>query len=323
MMPLKDGNLKRLVESLEGTDPTAIPAIADTVLYQMLLALQCIAAHNIVHRDIKPENILWECGSNGDYQFCLGDFGLSNDPSIAQTVAGTEPFMAPEVFLRQSQSTKVDIWSLFATFVWINNTAGFRNSCSRYGAQDIHEWLARIARLPEYARTRRMASMNPKKRPSAEDQLRLLAEAEGEYEGEEEYEYAAEYPEGGEDPGADPLGDQFSRMNLREDSGKAYGPDNTDSVDSPGRPYYEPYTTGLYPPNDDENVGGQSVEYRPPWHDKEDAGSSKAHGRQVWEPDGVAGPSHRFASPARAGRKVPREQPQVPLPDREWWTRIY
>src|SRR4051794_37361789 len=104
-MPLKEGNLKRLVESLESTDRSAIPAIAETVLYQMLLALQCIAAHNIVHRDIKPENILWECDANGDYQFCLGDFGLSNDPRLAHTVAGTEPFMAPEVFLRQSQST--------------------------------------------------------------------------------------------------------------------------------------------------------------------------------------------------------------------------
>ncbi|KAK1827034.1 Serine/threonine-protein kinase KIC1 [Podospora conica] len=273
MMPLKDGNLKRLVESLEVTDPAAIPAIAETVLLQMLLALQCMAAHDIIHRDIKPENILWECDSNGEYQFCLGDFGLSNDPRYANTVAGTEPFMAPEVFLRQSQSTKVDIWSLFATYVWINNTERFRHACPRYGASDIHEWLTRIARLPEYARTRRMASRNPKKRPSAEQQLALLAEGEG------EYGYAAEYDDGTDDAGADQLGDQFSRMDLREDSGIGYGPDSTDSVNLPERPYYEPYTTGLYPPDEDdeddenEGQGGQCREYMPRKRDDDDPGA--------------------------------------------------
>ena len=72
-MPLKIGNVKRLVESPEGPGPDGIAGMAETVLYQMLLALQCLAAHKLIHRDIKPENILWEYDTNGDYHFCLGD----------------------------------------------------------------------------------------------------------------------------------------------------------------------------------------------------------------------------------------------------------
>ena len=176
IMPLKEGNLKTLVEREPDLDAQAL---SDTVLRQMLLALQCIASHAIVHRDIKPENILWEydnrpgqpsCG----YHFCLGDFGLSNDPNVACTVAGTEPFMAPEVFHRKTQTTKVDIWSLFATVVWVRNTSQFRSMCSQLGAVQIHSWLVDISTLPEYGRIRMMASMNPRKRPSAEMQLAIL-----------------------------------------------------------------------------------------------------------------------------------------------------
>ena len=107
------------------------------------------------------------------------------------------------------------------------------------------------------------------------------------------------------------FGDQFSKMSLQDDSGIGYGPSSTDSVTSPARPYYEPYTTGLFPPYDEENEAGPSREYRPPWH--EEAVPINAHRRKPWEQNtgNLAGPSHRYASPVGVGKKAVREQPQV------------
>jgi len=170
-MPLKLGNLATLITKRDDVDHMAV---SERVLRQMLLALQCIASHKIIHRDLKPENILWEYDAAGDYHFTLGDFGLSTDPKIARTVAGTEPFMAPEVLNREKQSTKVDVWSLFATYTWVRNTQGFRDDCGGYDGAYIHSWLQRIGRSPEFLQVNGMARRNPKERLSAEEQLAVL-----------------------------------------------------------------------------------------------------------------------------------------------------
>ncbi|KAK0705655.1 kinase-like domain-containing protein [Lasiosphaeris hirsuta] len=248
-MPLKAGNLKSLVETTPDLDEAEV---ANVVLRQMLLALQCIASHKIVHRDIKPENILLDCNEDGSYHFCLGDFGLSNDPKLARTVAGTEPFMAPEVFHRQPQSTKVDIWSLFATYIWVYNTQRFRQQCTHYGASNIHQWLVKIATLPEHSRVRGMASVNPRARPSASVQLMLL-DAD-----EDDEDAQGGYGDGGDDdglaypPGAggDEVGDELvsdfqNRMRLDDDSGMGYGPDSEEMAQRPEVPWFEPYMSNV------------------------------------------------------------------------------
>lgn len=260
-MPLMSGNLKTLVERTEGIDEMVV---ADAVLRQMLLALQCIASHKIVHRDIKPENILWEYAADGSYHFCLGDFGLSNDPRLARTVAGTEPFMAPEVFHRQPQTTKVDIWSLFATVVWVRNTQNFRGVCGQIGAQQIHSWLVSIARTEGgYENIRYMAQMNPRKRPAAATQLQIM---DGQSSDPSAYGDIAS----GDDQ-ADDLGDQFGAMNLQEDPA-SYDPANYGQggmAVSPEMPYYEPYTSGLmdnYPWEDGQAGPSKDPPYVPPPH---------------------------------------------------------
>jgi serine/threonine protein kinase len=171
-MPLKAGNLKTLV--LDKTQAVDAEAVAEIVLRQMLLALACIAEHHIVHRDLKPENVLWEFNEDGDYHFRLGDFGLSNNPELAVTVAGTEPFMAPEVFHSGKQTEKVDIWSLFATIVWVKNIDNFRRHCAKERAERIHNWLVQISMMPEFQNIQRMASLRARDRPSAKQLLRIL-----------------------------------------------------------------------------------------------------------------------------------------------------
>jgi serine/threonine protein kinase len=169
MMPLKEGNLKNLVEKYPGED------FSGMVLDQMLLALKCLAEHEMIHRDVKPENILWEYNKKHRYHFRLGDFGLSHNPKVARTVAGTEPFMAPEILNRKKQTEKVDIWSLFATIVWVRNVDGFRQSCSLQSPAEVHSWLVEIAQLEDFRLIRSMARLKPSQRPTAKELIEYLA----------------------------------------------------------------------------------------------------------------------------------------------------
>jgi serine/threonine protein kinase len=284
-MPLMKGNLKTLVEKATVPDEHAL---SDTVLRQMLLALECIASHNIIHRDVKPENILWEhdpsSPSPENYRFCLGDFGLSNDPTLACTAAATEPFMAPEVFHRKRQTAKVDIWSLFATIVW-TRTPEFRRACSQMRAPDLHVWLVDFSRTELYANIRRMASMDPVKRPSATKQLALLeAPAQAPF----EQDYAGSMHVGsygsntsrasGDEAGAlgGNLAARFSRgLTLQDNNinmpGLTYGSGSSEAVTSPELPYYEPYASGLMQTYFGAQAAGPSKGYMPPSPDPADA----------------------------------------------------
>lgn len=169
-MPLMLGNLETLVQ--DGNVPDK-GTLSEIVLRQMLLALDCIASHDIIHSDIIPENILWESDDAGEYRFRLSGFSPSGTSMIARNVTGTEPFMAPEVFHRQQHTTKVDIWSLFAVIVWIRD-AEFRRRCHLLSEFHIHEWLISFSQLDQYVNIRGMANINPRKRPSAKKQLAIL-----------------------------------------------------------------------------------------------------------------------------------------------------
>jgi serine/threonine protein kinase len=185
-MPLKDGSLKTLVN--EGVDwrypgqqvPLDVNHIAEQSLHHMLRALECTARHRLIHRDVKPDNILFEMKQDKYgtpfYHFTLADFGLTNEEANAFSHAGTGAFMAPEIVQRnQRQTSKVDIWSLFATTVWVHSPADFREDLPSvdYSGNTIHAWLESVAKKNRYRRIRNMAKMTPSDRPSAE---RLLSE---------------------------------------------------------------------------------------------------------------------------------------------------
>lgn len=74
-------------------------------------ALEVCAQLKIIHRDVKAENIF--VSETGDFK--LGDFGtarISERTLDFGTMAGTYPYMAPEMIKQKPYSSSVDIYSL-------------------------------------------------------------------------------------------------------------------------------------------------------------------------------------------------------------------
>ncbi|KAI1328863.1 kinase-like domain-containing protein [Xylariaceae sp. FL0255] len=131
-MPLRDGSLANLVKRVKDGEKDSSGAdivpnydeCCDRVLKQMLQALNYLDHNKIVHRDLKPENILYYLPHGnrpGEFCFQLADFGLANDLRQAGSQCGTICYMAPELMPAIThvwvigQSSKLDIWSLYAT----------------------------------------------------------------------------------------------------------------------------------------------------------------------------------------------------------------
>lgn len=91
---------------------------AACIMRDLLEAVQCLHANDIVHRDIKPENVL---AVNKELplrvklaDFGLADFVLENSFGEKSTCGmyGTPFFVAPEVIRAETYTPAVDIWSL-------------------------------------------------------------------------------------------------------------------------------------------------------------------------------------------------------------------
>ena len=78
------------------------------ILHQMLDALVFLHARNITHRDIKAENIL--CDSREHFR--LADFGVAKEGNFLESMKGTKPYLAPEMFRGVPYTAKVDVYAL-------------------------------------------------------------------------------------------------------------------------------------------------------------------------------------------------------------------
>ena len=166
-MGLKEGTLESLVESRANAS-----AIANSVFPQMLQALDCIAWKGIIHRDVKPKNILYISQPGGQYQFQLGDFGLCNHAVDATTYAGSELYMAPEMFWKGGQTSKLDVWSLFVTMLWTLDIGGFRQRWHQFKTvEDAQDAVLFAASEGDMSRIQEMAIVNPERRASAAQML--------------------------------------------------------------------------------------------------------------------------------------------------------
>lgn len=140
--------------------------------------LEYLHALGFVHRDVKPDNILMK-GSNAMMHFKLADFGFSNTVDQALTFCASPLYMAPEIHMRERQTSSLDIYSLGVVLfeVW----GCFRGTKTptelpREGLQPII-WEEAINFLPgrhESHFVRRMISRDPIDRPTATHCLEYL-----------------------------------------------------------------------------------------------------------------------------------------------------
>ncbi|KAL2918372.1 hypothetical protein HK105_202299 [Polyrhizophydium stewartii] len=96
-------NMKRIPE-----------AAARIVIAEISSAIAYLHSMHIVHRDIKPDNVLLDKAGHAH----LSDFNVAvqyTGGTPLKSVAGTEPYMAPEMLLGQGYFGAVDWWSLGVT----------------------------------------------------------------------------------------------------------------------------------------------------------------------------------------------------------------
>ncbi|KAM6520375.1 hypothetical protein FSOLCH5_005167 [Fusarium solani] len=181
-MSLKEGSLASLALA---TSNAKLHDIAEIALHHMLQALDYLASGDILRRDVKPDNILYSM-VGGKPRFELGDFGLAIEARQYEDHAGTFAYMAPDVLLRGApQTAKSDVWSLYATMLWVLDGRGFREKGLRLGNDGGPEQLFRdivdmTRPVPqELKHIEEMAAFNANCRASAGEMLDKLFRGRG------------------------------------------------------------------------------------------------------------------------------------------------
>jgi len=146
-----DGAFLAVYEYIDGNDLLAategweLREIAG-VLAQVLRALAFVHRRGLVHRDLKPENLLVE-GRPPEARAVLIDFGLAVSTSVAEGVAGTLRYLAPEVLAGAAPDRRSDLYSFGIVFYQL--LARCLPSDGLRGAEILRLHTGSDLRLPE------------------------------------------------------------------------------------------------------------------------------------------------------------------------------
>ncbi|KAI0010057.1 kinase-like domain-containing protein [Xylariaceae sp. FL0662B] len=169
-MGLKDGSLSNFTNKPEIRDVDFLKRL----LHQMLQALDFLASKGISHRDVKPANILYKL-QGSQYDFQLADFGLCLSRRSSGSRAGTHHFLAPEIrYEEKYDPSKVDVWSLYTTMLWMT-TPLYRHGSTSFAGNYEARYNAIISSAPSAMKLwldiEEMARIDPKNRASAAQML--------------------------------------------------------------------------------------------------------------------------------------------------------
>ncbi|KAA6368700.1 MAG: hypothetical protein EZS28_035773, partial [Streblomastix strix] len=121
MLLIEHANMKTLdVIAKQPQNPLPLYTLR-ALMKQILVGMMTFHESGLVHRDIKCDNILLHSPSGSGRVYAkISDFGFAKkeDSTNQKTyLAGTLPYMAPDLFERQQKlSQKVDIFALGITF---------------------------------------------------------------------------------------------------------------------------------------------------------------------------------------------------------------
>lgn len=112
------------------------------LIRQILKGLNTLHSANppIIHRDLKPNNVLLKFNACGDINIKISDFGFAKEVTTSISdidVAGTRPYMAPELF-NKSISPKTDIYAVGVIFYQLL-TNQYPYPIDEYSNEDLME----------------------------------------------------------------------------------------------------------------------------------------------------------------------------------------
>ncbi len=111
----------RSLQSIVRQQKRLPPLLAVELLLQSCSALAAAHRNGLIHRDFKPSNIL----VTDDHQAKLSDFGLAKRivadgaEQVPEMLAGTPPYMAPELFAGRQADTRSDVYAVGVSWYYL------------------------------------------------------------------------------------------------------------------------------------------------------------------------------------------------------------